>query len=322
MSGAKGYHRRSRGDRKHDGGQKHKPVVGEKAREVLENIDENSPIIKAFREYSVELDSKHDKYERIVKLSRDITIESKRIIFLLHTLDRESKKEDVIKEAEKRLSVLESTFFRMIADELIGEDPHHYLRAYTAGLQEYVEALTFCSYLKSNSLENWTDIQNKLEYPKSIKKPKLSDQLSDEPVTESGKDTNISDDDKILEESDKNKNGSMKTLISPEDYVLGVADLTGELMRKCINNLGSGNIESCFQTCGFVKEIYNGFLRVGNTGPREFNKKVFTLRQSLTKMENACYTIHVRGSEIPKFMLADVFSDKHDDFMDEDEGFY
>lgn len=38
-----------------------------------------------FREFSRELDEKHDRYERIVKLSRDITIESKRIIFALHS---------------------------------------------------------------------------------------------------------------------------------------------------------------------------------------------------------------------------------------------
>ena len=33
------------------------------------------------------LDEKHDKHERIVKLSRDITIESKRVIFLLHRIN-------------------------------------------------------------------------------------------------------------------------------------------------------------------------------------------------------------------------------------------
>lgn len=35
-----------------------------------------------------ELDSKHDKHERIFKLSRDITVESKRTIFLLHRITR------------------------------------------------------------------------------------------------------------------------------------------------------------------------------------------------------------------------------------------
>lgn len=65
-----------------------KGQLGEKGKEVFKNIDENNPVIKAFRGYSVELDTKHDRHERIVKISRDITIESKRIIFLLHNVDK------------------------------------------------------------------------------------------------------------------------------------------------------------------------------------------------------------------------------------------
>lgn len=63
---------------------KHKANVGERARETLLQIDENNPTIKAFMQYNTELVEKQDRHERIVKLSRDITIESKRIIFLLH----------------------------------------------------------------------------------------------------------------------------------------------------------------------------------------------------------------------------------------------
>lgn len=41
-----------------------------------------------FAVFQQELDTKHDKYERLVKISRDITIESKRTIFLLHRVTR------------------------------------------------------------------------------------------------------------------------------------------------------------------------------------------------------------------------------------------
>jgi predicted translin family RNA/ssDNA-binding protein len=51
-------------------------------------VDETSEVIQAFRRFSKELDAKHDKYERIVKLSRDVTIESKRIIFQIHSITR------------------------------------------------------------------------------------------------------------------------------------------------------------------------------------------------------------------------------------------
>ena len=37
-----------------------------------------------FSLYQKKLDARNDKFERLVKLSRDITIESKRLIFQLH----------------------------------------------------------------------------------------------------------------------------------------------------------------------------------------------------------------------------------------------
>lgn len=80
MSGA-GSNNKGRRPARHG---RHKATVGERAREVLQQIDENNPTIQAFMQYNTELVEKQDRHERIVKLSRDITIESKRIIFLLH----------------------------------------------------------------------------------------------------------------------------------------------------------------------------------------------------------------------------------------------
>lgn len=44
----------------------------------------SSPVSLAFSGYKSALDSKHNKHEALVKISRDVTIESKRIIFHLH----------------------------------------------------------------------------------------------------------------------------------------------------------------------------------------------------------------------------------------------
>lgn len=66
---------------------KKKCFVGKQAKEAITDLDESNPVIQAFRAFSCELDEKHDRYENIVKLSRDITIESKRIIFLLHSIN-------------------------------------------------------------------------------------------------------------------------------------------------------------------------------------------------------------------------------------------
>lgn len=54
-------------------------------------VDESSEVIQSFRQFSKQLDAKHDKYERLVKLSRDVTIESKRTIFQIHSISRYTK---------------------------------------------------------------------------------------------------------------------------------------------------------------------------------------------------------------------------------------
>ena len=58
--------------------------LGKRKEPAPSAVDEDSAVIQAFRKYQQELDGRHDKYERIVKLSRDVTVESKRAIFMLH----------------------------------------------------------------------------------------------------------------------------------------------------------------------------------------------------------------------------------------------
>lgn len=113
--------------------------------------------------------------------------------------------------------------------------------------------------------------------------------------------------------------GTWSLKLTPVDYLLGVADLTGELMRMCINSVGNGDIDTPFEVSQFLRQVYDGFSFIGNTGPYEVSKKLYTLKQSLAKVENACYALKVRGSEIPKHMLADVFSVKTE-MIDQEEG--
>jgi len=264
---------------------KNKPVVGKQAKEVLQTLDENNPVVKMFRAFSLELDDRHDRHERLVKLSRDITIESKRIIFLLHNIgtDIESKRQSVLDEANTRLANLCNNNFKSIATELRGHDGNLYHRAFTSGIQEFIEALCFYHFLKSDCLNSWFDINRKFQYE---------------------------DEDKI----------SFSLHFDQYDFILGIADFTGELMRKCINTLGVGNITDCFKTCGFVRSINTGFLGLSYSGNREIPRKAYVLRQSLAKMELVCYNIQIRGSEIPKHMLMSVIESQEVD-SDLDEGF-
>ncbi|XP_076667416.1 translin associated factor X [Andrena cerasifolii] len=276
----------AKGGRKNRGGRYNKKInIGDKGREVVESINENNSVVQQFRAYALELDDKHDRFERIVKLGRDITIQSKRIIFLLHTIDKKSKQESVILEVKTRLQNLVDSYFKSIAAELENQDAYQYLKAYRGSLEEYIEAETFYQYLQDENLGSWMQLEKTLTYK--------------------------------LEEEDAAVK-TLHTLVTPYEYILGIADLTGELMRKCINNLATGDIASCYHTCNFVRYMYKGFLGCSNTPNREINRKLCTLKQSLHKMENVCYTIKVRGSEIPKHILVDVATEK---YADSDEGY-
>ncbi|XP_061645165.1 translin-associated protein X [Phyllopteryx taeniolatus] len=259
------------------------PQKNDVAQHCEASVDPFSPVTEAFRVFQMELDTKHDKYERLVKLSRDVTIESKRTIFLLHRVTSVPDAEAILNEADGKLDGVRQKIGQ-IAEELKGEDIYQFHRAFTAGIQEYVEAASFQHYIRHRSLISLEEINARLLFMMGDKGS--ADTLSSEPQV-------------------------LTFQVMPADYLLGVADLTGELMRLCISSVGNGDIDTPFQLSQFLRQIHDGFSYIGNTGPYEVSKKLHTLRQSLGKVEDACYTLRVRGSEIPKHMLADVFSSRN-----------
>lgn len=248
-------------------------------------IDESNPVLISFQRYAEELDTKHDRYERIFKHSRDITIESKRIIFLLHTIDsrynpdnehrsdyyycynsnlikqfffRKSNNEEILSNAHIRLMALCKDNFVHIAKELHNTDPYQFGRAFSAGLQEFIEAFTFYEYQSGKAFSNWDSIQEMLTFHK------LPEEYN-EKKTEGGQ----TDDDKVEEMQEEIKQITVndtqqssdgrpiyKCLVQPMEFMLGLGDLGGEVMRQCVNSLGSGDFDTCFQACNFLRHLY------------------------------------------------------------------
>lgn len=206
----------------------------------IDSSDENNPVVRSFIKYAEELNDKHDRYERIVKHSRDCTIESKRLIFLLHTVDhRKPNANKILADAYNRLNSLCTSSFASIAKELENRDPYQYGRAYSAGIQEFVEAYTYYDYLFNEKIMNWEDLQQKLTYTKEPENVGSDD----------ANNTEIAITDTPIE---------IQCFIQPIEFMLGLADLSGEIMRKCINSLGSGDIETCHKACNFVQHLYSG----------------------------------------------------------------
>jgi len=277
-----------------------------------------------FGEISKVLDNRHDKRERIVKLSRDITIESKRIIFCLHRIKSEDDKKAVLDEASGRLLNVKNNLWYMLARELEEEDHYQYIKAYSAGLQEWVEALSFYHYLNYEQLITFSQVKQELVFQEKTKEDIKVNSEEEKNTPEEVKD-HSEDKDKIEEGAacvtDTSETVassvpgySLSVTVPQSEYILGLADLTGELMRNAINSLGSGNMDVCFVLLDILQNMSDGFSRLPkHEAPRDIGQKVYTLKQSCKKVENACYAISVRGSEIPKTHLADIFSQKRDE---------
>uniref|UniRef100_A0A0M3INL2 Translin-associated protein X n=1 Tax=Ascaris lumbricoides TaxID=6252 RepID=A0A0M3INL2_ASCLU len=115
------------------------------------------------------MDDRNDRHERLVKLSRDITIESKRIIFQLHrytATKTDAEKEDLLKKVELRLGDLRQKQFFAVAKELLHLDQNLYNRAVTFGLQEYIEAWSFYTFIAKKDLLRIDQVADGLRFEK------------------------------------------------------------------------------------------------------------------------------------------------------------
>ncbi|GAA0139793.1 hypothetical protein LIER_01269 [Lithospermum erythrorhizon] len=215
---------------------------------------------EAFAQYAQYLNDLNEKRERVVKASRDITMNSKKVIFQVHRISKQNK-EEVLGKAEKDLAQVTALHVSRLVKELHGTDFWKLRRAYSPGVQEYVEAATLCHFCKTGTLLNLDEL-NAVLLP-------LSDS-SVEPLQ-----------------------------INVLDYILGLADLTGELMRLAIGRISDGELDFAEMICKFVREIYRKLtlLAPEMDDSYDMKTKMETMLQSVMKIENACFSVHVRGSE-------------------------
>lgn len=253
-----------------------------------------SSVATQFHGYRKELDTKYDKWERIVKLSRDITIESKRLIFHLHRIDINNNdvKAKTLDAAQEKVSAISSKW-RALGAELRGEDHHAYLRAYSPGLQEYIEALAFLHYFKSDS-ENESPL-----LPLEAVRQNLSFEQSLDSQSE-----------------DASSSRLLEVSVPVTEYLLGIADTTGELMRLCINSatkaISKESRAKVFRLCSFVRTLYGMFVSFSSlTADRSGKKnalenKLSVMRSSLQKVEDTCYALEIRAQEFPEHVLREL----------------
>ncbi|KAK6133976.1 hypothetical protein DH2020_032278 [Rehmannia glutinosa] len=223
-------------------------AAAKKPRTLTTNAADSEPntMKDAFAKYASYLNDLNEKRERVVKASRDITMNSKKVIFQVHRISKHNK-EEVLEKAEKDLAaVMDQHISRLV--------------------QEYVEAATLCNFCKNGTLLDLDEINASLRM--------LSDSTV-EPLQ-----------------------------INVLDYLLGIADLTGELMRLAIGRISDGELEFAQKICRFVREIYRELMLIAPKMDDSYDMKtkMDVMLQSVIKVENACFSVHVRGSEYIPFL--------------------
>lgn len=105
--------------------------------------------------------------------------------------------------------------------------------------------------------------------------------------------------------------------LTPEDYILGVLDFTGELMRYAINHLTTeqtvqGQVHRCVSIVaqeihGFMEELYM-MLDVERGlyhSVHSFESKMNVFRDSLQKVSDAIFSVALREGEVYRISNAE-----------------
>ncbi|KAJ8110260.1 hypothetical protein OPT61_g6851 [Boeremia exigua] len=281
------------------------------------------PFIAMFEGFRKELDEHHDRRERIIKASRDITASSKKIIFTLQRVRTvgQSVPPFVNKSNAQYWDTIQKQYSSIAAD-LQSLNAHRYAHNITGGNQEFIEALSFHYYLETQSLISYDEAKAKIADLSKTETKEGDTQQTQEAVP-----------------------------LSPEDYILGICDMTGELMRFSVTSMATNGklpggrakaiptskspaaVDSADKMDVDSQESTPTETQTPRTvlddlrtirlqlemfeapyGPKWVSeletKKMPVLRECVDKVEKALYGLTVRGSERPKGWMPDMSSDR------------
>ncbi|KAG8533064.1 uncharacterized protein KY384_001847 [Bacidia gigantensis] len=213
-----------------------------------------SPFLSLFEGFRGELDEHHDRRERVVKASRDITALSKKIVTTLAAPIALSI-EKAITPHRDQISAL----FTAVAPDLTGPNAWRYHHQITGGIQEYIEATAFYHYLSTQTLLSFSSAQDLI--PAGV-------------------------------------------LLTEDDYLLGLFDMVGEIMRFAITTMATSGALPAGEGVGRdVVGDLRGLRAAFETfvlDPKSGKGKMDVMRTCVQKVEQAMYGMIIRGRERPK----------------------
>ncbi|KAJ7785962.1 Translin [Mycena metata] len=229
-------------------------------------------VLDVFEQFREDIDQGNDRRERLIKASRDVTNISKKAIFLLHRIVLEDSADDralaLRAAASGRAKLAEANALFALMRPELVGDRYWRYHRQVTGGVQ--------EYIEALSFAHY------VEHDALISYQQVQDALSD-------------------------ADGPFFPL-NPSDYLLGLSDLTGELMRFAISNIARrGGRPKASQVCAFVRGCKSDFERF-TPHVRDLSKKQYVTANSLEKIEVAAYAISVRSSEydLPQEMLDDL----------------
>ncbi|KAK3362027.1 Translin family-domain-containing protein [Lasiosphaeria ovina] len=262
-----------------------------------------TPMFERLRD---ELDAHHDRRDRIGKASRDVTALSKKIIFSLQRVRQidASLPQDIQAEVDSRLAEI-AKLLASIAPEVQDINRYRYSRSLVC-LEELVEALTFSHYLKTQTLVDQAHLAQVVE---DLARQGAAPE--DEVMADAGTTP-------IPEQAGQVAAEAPVIGVTQEDYLYGVFDLTGEMMRfatttsALTGQMASGDGHDEPRT--IVEDMHDlgslfEMLPHAGGGNKTWEKKLEVMRQSVQKVEKLGYDRTIRGSERPKGWIPDLTTD-------------
>jgi translin len=82
--------------------------------------------------------------------------------------------------------------------------------------------------------------------------------------------------------------------IDNESYLLGLCDLTGELVRKAVNEVINKNFKKAVEIKNLVEEIYGEFLNF-NLRNGDLRRKSDQIKWNLKKLEDVVFELKLKG---------------------------
>ncbi|CAK7241283.1 MAG: hypothetical protein STHCBS139747_002743 [Sporothrix thermara] len=281
--------------------------------------NEYTSMFEGFRDH---LDAHHDRRERIVKASRDITALSKKTIFALQRVRRIHPQlpRDVDGEVTKRLAEI-GRLLAGIAPEMQGINRGRYGRV-LFGMEELLEALSFLHYLRYQALLSPEEAcaqvaQLCVEGRAALDRARAASAA--EPAAGAAGAAGAADAAKEEEASAAETAAENIPVIHPDDndFLMGVFDLSGEMMRFATTSAalrgelaadsdGSDTATKGRTIVGDMQELDSFFRMLPQRHDKSWKIKSQTLQTSVQKVERLGYDLRVRGSERPKGWVPDA----------------